>query len=159
MAPAYSPLCPKTTSFGWSFLFVYSWPQLARVEYNVPMKNFTYVSALALLLLPGVTQAQFGGIDTFFLNVMTFINSILIPLVFAVALLAFIYGMYRYFILGGDNDGDRETGRSLMVWAIIGFVLMVSIWGIVNLLANGLSGSLGPNDGPTTIPQGPSIGR
>lgn len=127
------------------------------VEYNESMKNFTYVSALAIFLVPVVTFAQFDGIDTFFLNIMTFINNILIPLVFAAALLMFVYGMYRYFIQGGANDADRETGRSLMISAIVGFVLMVSIWGIVNLLANGLGESLGPNNAPT-IPRGPTIG-
>lgn len=122
------------------------------------MKSITYISAIALLVVPSVTLAQFGGIDTFFLNIATFINNILIPLVFALALLLFVYGMYRYFIQGGSNEGDRETGRSLVLWSIIAFVLMVSIWGIVNLIAGGLGGSLGPSDGPTSIPRGPEIG-
>lgn len=126
------------------------------MRYNGGMK--TYMTALALFLLPLVTFAQFGVIDTFFKNVMTFINNILIPLIFAAALLMFIYGMYRYFILGGSNDGDREVGQQLMIWAVVGFVLMVSIWGIVNLVAGGLQTGLGTNNSaPTSIPKGPTI--
>lgn len=40
--------------------------------------------------------------------------------------------------MGGDDDGNRETGRQLMIWAVVGFVAMVSVFGVVNLVANGL---------------------
>ncbi len=119
----------------------------------------THILVLALLLVPSVTFAQFGGIDTFFKNIGTFINNILIPLVFAAALLMFIYGMFLYFIYGGDNDGEREKGQNLMIWGVVGFVLMVSIWGIVNLVSGGLLESFGTgisNEG-VEIPTGPTI--
>ncbi len=83
-------------------------------------------------------QEYFGQIDLFLIRVNGFINNILVPLVFTVSLGFFIYGMFRYFIYGADNDGDREKGQTLMIWGVVGFVLMVSIWGIVNLLATGL---------------------
>jgi hypothetical protein len=103
------------------------------------MKQFgTIALAFALLVLPVVTFAQFGEINDFLDDISAFINSTLIPLVFAAALLMFIYGMFKYFIMGGDDDGNRETGRQLMLWAIVGFVAMVSVFGVVNLLANGL---------------------
>ncbi len=98
----------------------------------------TFALAFAFLVLPVVTFAQFGEINDFLDDISSFINGTLIPLVFALALLMFIYGMFKYFILGGDDDGNRETGRKLMLWAIVGFVVMVSIFGIVNLIANGL---------------------
>lgn len=94
-------------------------------------------SAALLPLIPVVALAQeFGEIDTFFGKITTFINNTLIPLVFAVALLMFIWGMFWYFI--AKNDTDKEKGKSLAIWAIVAFVLMVSIWGIVNLIAGGL---------------------
>lgn len=92
----------------------------------------------ALALAPVVASAQFGGINTFLTDVSTFINGTLIPLVFAVALLVFLYGVFDYFILGGGDESKREEGRKLMLTAIIGFVVMVSIFGIVNLIAGGL---------------------
>lgn len=118
----------------------------------------TYIVAVAILCVPTLALAQFGSIDAFLLNISTFINNILIPLVFALSLLMFIYGMFRYFIQGGDNSGDREVGQELMVWSIVGFVLMVSIWGIVNLLSSGLQEGLGTeNDRLNTLPTGPII--
>ena len=98
------------------------------------------ISALVatVVLTPVVALAQFGEINSFLNDISTFINSTLIPLVFAVALLVFIYGVFKYFILGGGDEGQREEGRNLMLYAIIGFVVMVSIFGIVNLIAGGL---------------------
>lgn len=97
-----------------------------------------YTLALTLAVLPGVTFAQFGGINDFLDDVSSFINGTLIPLVFAIALLIFIWGIFKYFILGGGDDSSREEGKKLMLWAIIGFVIMVSVFGIVNLIAGGL---------------------
>ena len=103
------------------------------------MKQYFKISFLgALMALPFVTLAQFGEIDSFIGDISSFINGVLIPLVFAVALLVFIYGMFNYFILGGADEDSRSKGTKLMLYAILGFVLMVSIFGIVNLLANGL---------------------
>ncbi len=113
-----------------------------------------YIGVATVLLLPALAEAQFGGINTFFGNIMTFINSVLIPLIFAVALLMFIYGMYKYFILGGSSDTDRATGQKLLVASVVGFVAMVSIWGMVNLVAGGLGLT---DSGVKSIPTGPTI--
>ncbi|MFT5849541.1 MAG: hypothetical protein ACI9H6_000350 [Patiriisocius sp.] len=123
-----------------------------KVLYTVDMKKIAIVGSL--FALPIMASAQFGGVDTFFTNISTFINSILIPLIFAVALLVFLYGVFKYFILGGGNESAREEGKKLVMYSIVGFVLMVSIWGIVNLLA----GNLFPDQTPPSIPGGPEIG-
>ena len=92
--------------------------------------------AVAVTLSPMVALAQFGEINTFIGRITTFINNTLIPLVFAIALIVFIWGMFRFFIHKGAED--REQGKQLAIWSVVAFVLMVSIWGIVNLIANGL---------------------
>ncbi len=103
------------------------------------MKQFNpYTIAFSLFVVPGFAFAQFGEINDFIDDVSSFINGTLIPLVFGVALLVFIYGMFQYFILGGGDEDSRDKGRKLMLWSIVGFVVMVSIFGIVNLIAGGL---------------------
>jgi hypothetical protein len=115
----------------------------------------------ALYLLPVIALAQsgpannFGYIGEFFNGITAFIGSTLIPLVFAVALLMFLYGMYLYFIQGGASDDSRQKGQQLALWAIIGFVLMVSIWAIVNLVAGGLFP--GGGGSAPTLPGTPTI--
>lgn len=64
---------------------------------------------------------------------INFINAYLIPLVFAVAFLVFIWGVYQYFIQKGGDD-DRQKGKEYMLWGIVAFFIMVSVWGLVNLL-------------------------
>lgn len=97
------------------------------------------VSLLAFLMpVLAFAQEDFGEINGFIGKISSFINSTLIPLLFGVALLVFLYGIFKYFILGGGDDGKREEGKQLMLYAIIGFVVMVSVFGIVNMIANGL---------------------
>ena len=104
--------------------------------------SFSLLAVGAIALAPTFAFAgYFGEVDNFFTRATGFIDNILIPLVFTVALLVFLYGMFNYFIVQGDNEGARETGRRLMLWAIVGFVMMVSIWGVVNMIAGGLFGS------------------
>ena len=95
-----------------------------------------------LLLLPMFAFAQFNNSDEltqFGDRILYFINSILVPFIFAVALLLFIYGMYLYFFYGRSEEDARKTGRNYIIWAVLAFVVMVSVWGIVNLLAGGLN--------------------
>jgi hypothetical protein len=46
--------------------------------------------------------------------------------------------MFQYFIRGGANEEARESGRSLIMYAIAGYVVILAFWGIVNLLSNGI---------------------
>jgi len=88
-------------------------------------------------LAPTLAFAQFGEIDTFVGQITKFINSTLVPLIFAIAFLVFLWGVFKYFIMGGDDEEKRKEGRQLMLYGIGGFVIMVSVWGIVNLVAGG----------------------
>lgn len=97
------------------------------------------VSLLGFLTpLLAFAQEDFGQINEFFTKISAFINGTLIPLLFGVALLVFLWGIFKYFILGGGDEGKREEGKQLMLYAIIGFVVMVSVFGIVNAIAGGL---------------------
>jgi hypothetical protein len=63
------------------------------------------------------------------------INRFLIPLLFAVAILVFIWGVVQ-FIAHADNEEKRTQGRNFMVYGIISLFVMVTIWGLVNVLSN-----------------------
>ena len=90
----------------------------------------------AAAFTPVLALAQFGNVNKFFANILEFINGTLVPLIFAVAFLIFLWGVFRFFIA---PEGDRDKAKDLMLWGIGGFVIMVSVWGIVNLLASGLN--------------------
>ena len=105
-------------------------------------KTVLRAGAMILPLLPVVALAQGatfnegGNFSRYIGQVTDFINTVLIPLVFALALIVFIWGMFKFFIY--NTEEEKEKGKDLAIWAVVAFVLMVSIWGIVNLIAGGL---------------------
>lgn len=106
------------------------------------MKKILTLGSTGLLLSPLLALAQFNGgteLTTFGGRIINFINGTLVPFIFAVALLLFIYGVYLYFFYGKSEDEARKKGRDYIMWAVIAMVVMVSVWGIVNLIANGLN--------------------
>lgn len=97
------------------------------------------VSASLALLAPAFAFAQSSGTQINSVQdvakfAIDFINNIAVPLVFAVAFLVFIYGVFTYFIAGAASDEKRETGRQFMLYGIIGFFVMISVWGLVRIL-------------------------
>jgi uncharacterized membrane protein YidH (DUF202 family) len=96
-----------------------------------------FLAAAQGVLAPG--GGAFGDLLT---NILIFSNNVLIPFILGIGFLVFVWGMFRFFIAGGANDEEKEKGKSLMVYATLGFVLIIVFWGIVNLLATstGLDG-------------------
>ncbi len=58
----------------------------------------------------------------------------LMTLMMAVALLVFFWGMFQY-VANADNETARETGKSHMLYGVIGFVVMVSALAILKIAA------------------------
>ncbi len=63
------------------------------------------------------------------------INPIIV-LLFALATAAFIWGIILYVIGGQGSPEKAKTGRSVMLWGIIGMFIMASAWGIVTILCD-----------------------
>ena len=64
------------------------------------------------------------------------LNTVVVPVVFALAFIVFLWGVFQAFILNGANEEKRQEGSKFVFWSIIGFVIMVSIWGLVNLVGS-----------------------
>lgn len=108
---------------------------------------------------PMLVSAQSIGGDSslgdFFLGLTGFIQNTLIPLLIAIAFIVFVYGAIRYFLVPSSEEGEgsREDGKQLMFWGIIAFVVIVSVWGIVALIASGLG--FGDNENLNVVPDAP----
>lgn len=111
--------------------------------------GFITGSAAALLLTPVLAFAQgiavstnAGPLQTLMSNILAFTQTVLIPFILGIGFLVFVWGMFKFFIVGGANDDAKEQGKSLMVYATLGFLLIIVFWGVVNLLADstGLQG-------------------
>jgi hypothetical protein len=62
------------------------------------------------------------------------IGSSIIPFIFAVAVVMFIWGVVKYFIINADEEKKRAEGKQFMLWGIIALAVMISVWGLVNIL-------------------------
>jgi len=58
----------------------------------------------------------------------------LMTLMISVALLVFLYGMYEY-VLNADDESGRTTGKTHMLYGIIGLLVMVSAYAILKIAA------------------------
>lgn len=61
-----------------------------------------------------------------------------IPIVFALALLVFMWKLVDAWIINGGDPGSIEAGKQTLVVGIVVFVVMTSLWGIVALLRTSL---------------------
>lgn len=70
-------------------------------------------------------------------TISTEILNPIIGLLFAIALVYFIYGVVK-FIANADNESEREKGKQHIMYSILGLVIMVGVWGIMQLIVNSL---------------------
>lgn len=75
-----------------------------------------------------------GGLWNLFGIVMEILNKVVILLI-ALAVIFFLYGIVK-FIKSADEEEGREKGKNIMFYGVIGLFVMVSVWGIVNILIN-----------------------
>lgn len=61
------------------------------------------------------------------------IGAAIVPLIFTLAFLFFLWGMVMY-IRGSDDVKQRAEGKKFIYWGIIGLTVMVSVWGIVKIV-------------------------
>lgn len=122
------------------------------------MKKITYYALVgATLCVPGVTFAvtagnvgKFTEFGTVITNLVNFTNSTLIPLLFAAIFLIFAWGMFQLFVQGKGDADAKKKGMDKLISVVIGTVLILSFWGIVNLVSSGFGLS---GDSATSIPK------
>jgi len=107
------------------------------------IRNLIYVVvALIFSVVPSIASAAaINSIQDLASEIIKIINYV-IPILIAVALVYFIWGMVKY-IRDAGQEAKREEGRAVMIHGIIALFMMIAVWGIVNLLLStfGLEGS------------------
>jgi hypothetical protein len=111
-------------------------------------KTFLF-SFSALLLSVHLVSAQSLA---YFENIFDELGSVLgvaIPVLVALALALFIWGMVVFIFSAGD-DSARKTGQKHMIWGLVALFVIVSVWGLVQLLQVifGADGDIGGIEAP-----------
>lgn len=107
------------------------------------------------LTFPALAFAQVSSVQSLGDFIIGLINNVAVPVVFALAFIVFIWGVFQYFILGGSNEETKDKGKALMLWGLIGFFVMVSVWGLVRIL----TGSVQLNNQVPVYPTAPTTGN
>lgn len=96
------------------------------------------------------------GIEFIAVKIIFFINTLVVPLLFAIAFIVFLYGVFKSYILSHGDPEEIKQGHQFVLWGVIGFAVMVSLWGIVNMVANtfGLQYQGGPIQPNSFLPGG-----
>ena len=73
-------------------------------------------------------------------------NVFVIPAIISLCVIAFLVNVIRYFILNSGYEDGRENARRYMIWSLVGFVMILALWGLINLIlvTLGTPGGVGP---------------
>lgn len=95
------------------------------------MKKFLIYSAT---VLPGFAFAAGMDLKSLAAVAANYLN-IALELLMGFAVLAFVWYIVKYFIATGDK-ANRSEAAMYLLWSIIGFAVIVSMWGLVNVVVN-----------------------
>lgn len=96
------------------------------------MNKKTLVTAL-VLFSPLVTHAATGmNLSDLVFLITDYLNMALV-LLMAVAVVFFVYNVIKYFIITTE---DHKGAGMYVMYSVIGFFVILSFWGLVNILQN-----------------------
>ena len=84
------------------------------------------------LLYTNVAYAS-SSVDSFVKNVNKLIINPIIVLLFGLAVVYFLYGIFQ-FVSNQENEEAKTKGRSHMISGIIGIVIMMGVFTILNII-------------------------
>lgn len=100
--------------------------------------------AIVIEALPQIGFAQTtGSLQGLITGIGLFLDQVLIPVILGIAFLSLVWNVFRFFILGADNEESQQNAKNLAFYSVLAFVLMLSFWGIVATLTSGIGLSNG----------------
>ena len=88
--------------------------------------------------LPKIAHAASGADAVINSIVPKIVDNIVMPIVqltFALAVVVFVWGLIGFF-KNGDESAERTKGQQHILWGVVGMAIMVSVYGIIRLVAN-----------------------
>ena len=80
-------------------------------------------------------KIAYASLDSFISNVDRMIINPLILFLFALAVVFFLFGVLE-FIFNQENEEKKTTGKSHMLWGIVGIAIMLGVWTLLNMIIN-----------------------
>ena len=74
-----------------------------------------------------------------FETIRTEIANPILKFILAVAVIYFLYGVAQ-FIINREDSSKAGEGKQHMLWGLIGLAIIISVFGVVNLISSFLGG-------------------
>jgi hypothetical protein len=84
------------------------------------------------LLFPRVMFASIGSFADL-VNYILGILNLVIPAIFGLTLIVFIWGLVKGWIINSGTESGAEEGKRMAIAGIIGLIVMTGMWGIIAL--------------------------
>src|SRR3989344_7230179 len=94
------------------------------------MKKFSYL-AVASLVFPLSAAAAITTVWDIFGFIKRILDAAL-PLIIAIAVVWFIWGIFMYVV--AVDDEKKSAAKDKIIYGIVGLFIMISVWGLVNIL-------------------------
>src|SRR3990167_8075789 len=99
-----------------------------------------------------IAYAASTSLNGFIRNVDSMIIDLLIKLIFALAIVYFLYGVFE-FLSNQENEEKKTTGKNHMLWGIIGITIMMGVWFFLNLIISTFNiEGINPEQGTVVLP-------
>ncbi|HEY0908551.1 MAG TPA: pilin [Candidatus Paceibacterota bacterium] len=119
------------------------------------MKKISIVTALSLVM-PLSAFAAINNLNDIFTFIRNLLNVIL-PLIISLTVVYFVWGMFQVFL--ASDDEKKEKAKNTVIYGVIALFVMISIWGLVNILYNtfGLTNTNRSSEATQQLPTIPQI--
>lgn len=108
-----------------------------------------------LAFAPAFAFAQnLGNIDTLVRSIGRIVD-LSLPIVIAIALLGFFWGLVKFIFAQGDETAKVEA-KKIMLWGLVALFVMISVWGLVRFAQRAFGLQEGGGESITT-PRVPNI--
>ncbi len=89
---------------------------------------------LSLAFAPMLSLAAVDGLEGV-MGVISDLFGVAMPLILSLAVLYFVWSLTQYMLKDGE---DKAAAKTNMIWGIIILFVMISVWGLVNVLGDTL---------------------
>ena len=82
------------------------------------------------------------ALSQFIANIVQYIIQPIIVLLFALAVFMFVNGVILFFDIRGADPKERDRGKKLLMWGVVGFFIMTFGMSIIAAITNTFCGSV-----------------
>jgi len=92
------------------------------------------IFAVGVALLPVLALAQ-TNVQSILATVQSILD-IVVPIIMALALIYFFWGLATYILGASADEEKRAAGRNMMIYGIIALFVMAAVWGLVKVVGS-----------------------